>query len=580
MNTTEPRLLRVEVVADLPVLWATLQRLDLPATLDSHFPAPLHWKCPLSPGEVLAVWLLFVVSQGDHCLNHVETWVAQHQGTLSALLGKTVLPVHFHDDRLADWLNRLGVSASFTSLEHDLNQQTIRVYQLPTDLVRIDATTANSYADVLSEQGLLQFGHSKDDPDRPQIKIAAAVLDPLGMPLATAVVPGNSTDDPLYVPVIAAVRQSLGTGGRTYVGDCKMAALATRAFVAAGGDFYLCPLSETQLSRAQRRELLQPVFAGTQALQPVWRPGPEGQPDELVAEGFSLDVELTATVGAKEVRWTERRWLVRSQAYAQAQEAALERRLEKAEQALRELVVRKQGKKQLFHAELMAAAEAIVQRDGVEGLLSYTAEALLTTRRVRAYKDRPARQESEISFEIEVRRQEALIQEKKREMGWQVYASNGLGMALAQVVWAYRGQYRIEDDWSRLKGRSLGLVPLYLQDEGRIQGLVHLLSLALRVLSLVEWVVRERLRETGASLRGVYDGQPGRKTTRPSAELLLGVMKTISVSVVEVNGRRHALLSPLTEVQKRLLELWDLPPDLYDNLVCGFPLSPMNLSEP
>ncbi|QJW95882.1 hypothetical protein FTUN_3436 [Frigoriglobus tundricola] len=41
-----------------------------------------------------------------------------------------------------------------------------------------------------------------------------------------------------YVPAIVAVRQSLGVGGRTYVGDCKMAALATRAFVAAGGDFY------------------------------------------------------------------------------------------------------------------------------------------------------------------------------------------------------------------------------------------------------------------------------------------------------------------------------------------------------
>ena len=73
-----------------------------------------------------------------------------------------------------------------------------------------------------------------------------------------------------------------------------MAALATRAFVAAGQDFYLCPLSENQISRAERQELLQPVFDGTQALEPVWRPGAEGQPDELVAEGFSVDVELTA----------------------------------------------------------------------------------------------------------------------------------------------------------------------------------------------------------------------------------------------------------------------------------------------
>jgi transposase len=465
-------------------------------------------------------------------------------------------------------------------LERDLNQQTLRVYQLPTDLVRIDATTANSYAAVLSEQGLLQFGHSKDDPDRPQLKIAAAVLDPLGLPLATAVVPGNSTDDPLYVPAIQAVQQSLGVGGRTYVGDCKMAALATRAFVAAGGDFYLCPLSEKQLSRAQRRELLQPVWEGTQPLQQVRRPGPKGQPDELVAEGFGVDVELAAQVEEKELRWTERRWLVRSQAYALAQEAALERRLDNALQALRELVVPKQGKKQLFHAELMGAAQAIVSREGVEGLLSYTVQARLTTRQVRAYKDRPARQETEVYFEIDVRRDEVLIREKKREMGWQVYSTNAVALALAQVVWAYRGQYRIEDDWSRLKGRSLGLTPLYLQDERRIQGLVYLLSLALRVLTLVEWVVRERLRQEGSKLREVYAGQPGRQTARPSAELLLGVMKTISVSVVEVNGQRHAMVAPLTEVQKRLLELWGLPPDLYEKVARGFPIPPVNTSEP
>src|SRR5918997_1406452 len=421
MNPSEPRLLRVEAVADLPVLWATLQRLDLPATLGRHFPAPAHWKGPLTPGDVLAVWLLFLVSPGDHRLNHVEPWVAQHQGVLSALLGKPVPPTCAHDDRLADWLTRLSRGDAFAALEHDLNQHTVRVYQLPTELVRLDATTANSYADVLSEQGLLHFGHSKDDPDRPQFKIAAAVLDPLGLPLATAVVPGNVTDDPLYVPAIQAVRDALGTGGRTYVGDCKMAALATRGFVAAGGDFYLCPLSENQLSRAERRVLLQPVWEGTQALQPVWRPGPQGQADELVAEGFAVDVALTATVGTQEVRWTERRWLVRAPAYAQAQEAALGRRLANAEAALRDLPARKRGKKQRFHAELVRAAQAIVARDSVEGLLRYTVHTRVTTRPVRAYRDRPARRETEVYFTIDVGRDEARIEQKKREMGWQVY---------------------------------------------------------------------------------------------------------------------------------------------------------------
>jgi transposase len=580
MNRTEPRLLRVEAVADLPVLWATLQRLELPGLLNRHFPAPRHWRSPLTPGEVLSVWLLFVVSEGDHCLNHVEPWVAEHQGVLSALLGKPVQPSDAHDDRLADLLGRLAEGETFAAVERDLNHHTVRVYDLPSGTVRIDATTANAYAEVLSEQGLLQFGHSKDDPDRPQFKIAAAVLDPLGMPLATAVVPGNTTDDPLYVPAIQAVQQAFGVGGRTYIGDCKMAALATRAFVAAGGDFYLCPLSESQLSRAQRRELLQPVFGGRQALQRVSRPAAKGQAHELVAEGFGVDVALTATLGEKEVRWTERRWLVRSQAYAQAQAAGLERRLAQATEALQELAQRQQGKKRRLHAELMQAAQAIVKGQGVEGLLPYHIQALLTTRPVRAYRGQPAREEVDVSFAIEVRRDEQAIGQQKQEMGWQVYATNALTMTLSPVVWAYRGQYRIEDDWARLKGRSLGLTPVYLQDEGRIQGLVYLLSVALRLLTLLEWVVRDRLHKEGTTLQDLYAGQPGRRTARPSAELLLRALKAIRVSVVEVHGHIHVLLTPLTRGKQRLLELWDLPADLYEKVARGFPQTPASMSEP
>ena len=86
--------------------------------------------------------------------------------------------------------------------------------------------------------------------------------------------------------------------------------------------------------------------------------------------------------------------------------------------------------------------------------------------------------------------------------------------------------------------------------------------------------------QEGAKLQDIYAGQPGRKTARPSAELLLRAMETISVSVVEVNGQTHALLSPLTAVQRRLLELWGMPPDLYEKVASGFPKLPANTSEP
>jgi transposase len=181
---------------------------------------------------------------------------------------------------------------------------------------------------------------------------------------------------------------------------------------------------------------------------------------------------------------------------------------------------------------------------------------------------------------MQVQRDEEAIKKRSQEMGWQVYATNGVQMNLEQVVWAYRGQYRIEDSWSRLKGSPLGLTPMYLQKESRMQGLVYLLSVALRVLVLLEWVVRRGLEQEGQKLKGVYAGQPARQTARPSAELLLGVLGTISLSVVGVNGQTYVLLTPLTQLQKRLLQLWDLPPDLYEILTRAFPLPPPSMSEP
>jgi transposase len=131
-----------------------------------------------------------------------------------------------------------------------------------------------------------------------------------------------------------------------------------------------------------------------------------------------------------------------------------------------------------------------------------------------------------------------------------------------------------------LKGKALCLTPLFLQDETRIQGLVYLLSIALRVLTLVEWVVRENLRKEGASLRGLYPGQPGRKTERPSTELLLRAFAPISISIVSLAGQNHILLSPLSPLQLRLLKLFDLPSDLYDSVARHFPKSLLDMSEP
>jgi transposase len=564
--------IHLERIDDLPLLLAQLRRMRVIPLLDQHFPTHGNWAGDLTFGEVAAVWLAAIVSTGDHRLNRLEDWAAGRLEVLAACLGKPVRALDFHDDRLADLLDALEHPTAWAAFEHDLNAGLVRVYALPTTTVRVDTTTASTYARPDDVGGLFQFGHSKDHrPDLAQIKLPIAALDPLGMPLVTAVVAGNAADDPLYRPVIAQVQQSLDGSGRLFVGDCKMAAEPTRGYVASTGDFYLCPLSAVQVSAAELQALLQPVWEGNQALTRVHRPAADAaQAPEEIARGFEYPVAQTATIDGQEVSWTERRLVVCSTAHARRQAAALERRMERAVGDLHRLNERRQGKARLKDRALRAKAEQIVARHGVATLVTVEVKTTRTAVSRRKYGSRPAGVVVLREARVVVRVDEEAVAAAKRPCGWRVYATNHPGLTLEQAVVSYRGQYGIEHGFARLKGKGLGLSPMYVQTEGRAVGLVHLLSIGLRVLTLVEYVVRRSLAACGEKLRGIYPGQRGRGTSRPSAELLLEAFRGLDLRVVEAEGVRYRTVSPLTAVQRRILQLLEVPSHVYEGLAGSF----------
>jgi hypothetical protein len=86
---------------------------------------------------------------------------------------------------------------------------------------------------------------------------------------------------------IERVQQSLGRSGLLFVGDCKMAAHATRAFIALAGDYYLCPLPHVQRGEGELDEALERVWSGEQALRSVFREPERGEPT-LIATNLLL----------------------------------------------------------------------------------------------------------------------------------------------------------------------------------------------------------------------------------------------------------------------------------------------------
>jgi len=149
-----------------------------------------------SLGWTALVWLGHILSEGDHRLNQVEQWVEKRLHTLGISIGQQVRGLEWSDDRLGLVLDELADDETWRKFETDLNRHTFRVYDMKLRRVRVDSTTVSGYWTV-TEEGLFQFGHSKDHrPDLPQLKVMMSALDPLGMPVATQVVSGEREADP------------------------------------------------------------------------------------------------------------------------------------------------------------------------------------------------------------------------------------------------------------------------------------------------------------------------------------------------------------------------------------------------
>ena len=100
--------------------------------------------------------------------------------------------------------------------------------------------------------------------------------------------------------------------------------------------------------------------------------------------------------------------------------------------------------------------------------------------------NRPKTTEWSVRYRITaVPRDEAAIERRVARMGWQVQVTNvpaerlSLGDVAAGLPW---GQVR-GAAFHLLKDEPLGIRPLYVRRDDQVQGLTHLVTLALRVLT-------------------------------------------------------------------------------------------------
>lgn len=563
----------IERLDDIPLLISLQQQLGLDAVIDEAIER--HWLHQgLSIGQLVIGWTAYILSESDHRKVAVEDWAVEHQQILSELLGTPLRRTDFTDDRLSQVLTHLAKEEAWQIIEQQLWQNSVSVYRLTPERVRLDASRFSGYHTPLD--GLMQHGYNPDTPHQAQVKLMAASIDlgTSGHLCATEVVSGEKADDPLYLPMIRRLRKTFFESGLLYIGDSKMSAIEIRAELAQAGDFYLVPLAKVGDVPKHFDQWVNDMVTGSQNATLIYNTDAQGQRTELIAAGYQTTrPQQIALPSGKTYTWEERILVVRSLSEAKKQLATLERRIENAAKALLALTPEPgRGRRQIRRKlELIDNADAILAEHDVSDYLRYTfvRQQSVKTRyigRGRGSKTREKRQTRTTRYQMTaVLRDEAAIMAAFCQMGWKLYATNQAEttLPLDAAVRLYRAAPRIERHFHLFQSAPIGIEPMYVRNDDQIKGLCRLLSLGVRLMTLIEIVTRRHLATHGQILVGLYEGQPNRTTENPTAVKLLRAFRSIHrVRGGPWENDTH-YITPLTPLQQQILTMLCLDEAIY-----------------
>ena len=121
---------QIERVDDLQLLYGQLKQMNVQTIIDEIVSVHGNWQ-GLSPGWVITIWLMYILSEQNHLMEPVQKWVRSRQVTLKRLTGQALVELDFSDDRLALCLCYLHPSAIWQAIEaHGFARQRIDAHQV------------------------------------------------------------------------------------------------------------------------------------------------------------------------------------------------------------------------------------------------------------------------------------------------------------------------------------------------------------------------------------------------------------------------------------------------------------------
>src|SRR6516165_1356587 len=168
-----------------------------------------------------------------------------------------------------------------------------------------------------------------------------------------------------------------------------------------------------------------------------------------------------------------------------------------------------------------------------------------------------------------IARREDKIAALSQRLGWKAFVTNAghKRLPLQDAVLCYRNEYRVERIFNRLKSR-VHIAPLFVKLNDQIEGLTYLLTLGVRVLTVMEFVLRRSLQTDQTTLPGLHPENKTRLTDKPTAERILTAFADVSLTIIKNAAGEEILrrLTSLSGLQEDILQRLGLGASLYGQL--------------
>lgn len=481
------------------------------------------------------------------------------------LFGGQVEARDLNDDVLGRTLDRLHEAESW-KVYSSVSLSVLRKLELPLDTLHSDTTSFSFQGDYANTKNLkVTYGHNKDKrPDLKQVVIGLGVT-PQRLPIAAKVEDGNLDDKTWNHAFITRLRSRLSDeewSQLTYVAD---SALATK-------DNLDLMMSKPRLQFITR---LPDTFGLCAELkeEAFWRGtwenvGPFGECD---AKATYKVQSFSRNLYGYDLHFV----VVHSDQLESLQTETLRRQLAKEHETVNKQVERLQVVRfACEHDARQAIDEFKKQHKWKWHTCDFTVEAQ-TAVRPRSKRGRPKADEvpqTETQWLIVacgIRLQDETMIDKTQKLGMFVLMtshSKDEHWTGSKVLQTYKGQAAAETRFRLLKDPAF-LDAMYLKHPHRIEALGMVMVMALLVYGVLEWRVREQLKQAANPL--ILPGR--RKSFTPTAEMLLTLLQPIQVMIcTTTQGQPSRVLSSrLDDNVKRVVELAGFDMAIYTSAPVG-----------